>query len=66
MTAWWNSLKEMLLSASKAGLERFQLVFSHPDNTPLLDATALEIFQLFADPVNKQLTPAPRIRARFF
>ncbi len=42
------------------------VVFARPDNTPLLGATTLEIFRLMADPVNEQLTPAPRIRARFF
>ena len=42
------------------------VVFSRPDNTPLLGATTLEIFRLVADPVNEQLIPAPRIRARFF
>ena len=42
------------------------VVFASPDNTPLLGATTLEIFRLVADPVNEQLTPAPRIRARFF
>ena len=40
------------------------VVFARPDNTPLLGATALEIFRLVADPVNEQLIPAPRIRAR--
>lgn len=42
------------------------VVFARPGNTPLLGATALEIFRLVADPVNEQLIPAPRIRARFF
>ena len=42
------------------------VVFARPDNTPLLGATTLEIFRLVADPVNEQLMPAPRIRARFF
>ena len=42
------------------------VVFARPGNTPLLGATALEIFRLVADPVNGQLMPAPRIRARFF
>ena len=42
------------------------VVFARPDNTPLLGATTLEIFRLVADPVNEQLIPAPRIRARFF
>ena len=42
------------------------VVFARPGNTPLLGATALEIFRLVADPVNQQLLPAPRIRARFF
>ena len=42
------------------------VVFARPDNTPLLGATALEIFRLVADPVNEQLISAPRIRARFF
>ena len=42
------------------------VVFGSPVNTPLLGATALEIFRLVADPVNEQLIPAPRIRARFF
>ena len=42
------------------------VVFARPDNTPLLGATALEIFRLVADSVNEQLIPAPRIRARFF
>ena len=42
------------------------VVFARPDNTPLLRATTLEIFRLVADPVNDQLIPAPRIRARFF
>ena len=40
--------------------------FACSDNTPLLGATTLEIFRLVADPVNEQLVPAPRIRARFF
>jgi clan AA aspartic protease len=40
------------------------VVFARPENTPLLGATTLEIFRLVADPVNKQLIPAPRIRAR--
>ena len=42
------------------------VVFTRPDNTPLLSATTLEILRLVADPVNEQLIPAPRIRARFF
>ena len=42
------------------------VVFTRPGNTPLLGATTLEIFRLVADPVNEQLIPAPRIRARFF
>ena len=42
------------------------VVFTRPDNTPLLGATTLEIFRLVADPVNEQLIPAPRIRARLF
>ena len=42
------------------------VVFIRPDNTPLLGATTLEIFRLATDPVNEQLIPAPRIRARFF
>lgn len=42
------------------------IVFARPGNTPLLGATTLEIFRLVADPVNEQLIPAPRIRARFF
>ena len=42
------------------------VVFARPDNTPLLGATALEIFRLVADSVNEQLISAPRIRARFF
>lgn len=42
------------------------VVFARSDNTPLLGATTLEIFRLFADPVNEQLVAAPRIRARFF
>ena len=42
------------------------VVFARSDNTPLLGATTLEIFRLVADPVNEQLVPAPRIRARFF
>ena len=42
------------------------VVFTRPGNTPLLGATTLEIFRLVADPVNEQLMPAPRIRARFF
>ncbi len=42
------------------------VVFVRPDNTPLLGATTLEIFRLAADPVNEQLIPTPRIRARFF
>jgi clan AA aspartic protease len=41
------------------------VVFARPENTPLLGATTLEIFRLVADPVNEQLMPAPRIRARF-
>ena len=40
------------------------VLFARPNNTPLLGATALEIFRLVADPVNKQLIPTPRIRAR--
>jgi clan AA aspartic protease len=40
------------------------VVFARPGNTPLLGATTLEIFRLAADPVHKQLIPAPRIRAR--
>ncbi len=42
------------------------VVFTRPENTPLLGATTLEIFGLVADPVNERLAPAPRIRARFF
>lgn len=42
------------------------VVFCRPGNTPVLGATTLEIFRLVADPVNEQLIPAPRIRARFF
>ena len=42
------------------------VVFTRANNTPLLGATTLEIFRLVADPVNEQLIPAPRIRARFF
>ena len=42
------------------------VVFAGSNNIPLLGATTLEIFRLVADPVNEQLIPAPRIRARFF
>ena len=42
------------------------VVFTRPNNTPLLGATTMEIFRLVPDPVNEQLIPAPRIRARFF
>ena len=42
------------------------IVFAKPDNTPLLGATALEIFRLLVDPFEQRLIPSPPIRARFF
>ena len=39
---------------------------SRPDSTQLLGATTLEIIRTVADPVNEQLTPSRRMRARFF
>ena len=56
----------MQLFDCKAECEVYPWFSLRPNNTPLLGATTLEIFRLVADPVNEQLIPAPRIRARFF
>ncbi len=65
-----DSLVEYWIGSATVRLEGRMLpvpvVFAKPDSTPLLGATTLEIFRLVADPVNQQLIPAPRIRARFF
>ena len=65
-----DSLVEYAIGSAAVRLQGRTLpvpvVFARPDNTPLLGATTLEIFRLIADPVNEQLMPAPRIRARMF
>ena len=65
-----DSLVEYWIGSASVRIQERTLpvpvVFARPDNTPLLGATTLEIFRLVADPVNERLTPAPRIRARFF
>ncbi len=65
-----NSLVEYAIGSATVRIQGRALpvpvVFARPENTPLLGATTLEIFRLMADPVNQQLIPAPRIRARFF
>ena len=65
-----DSLVEYWIGSASVRIQERTLpvpvVFARPNNTPLLGATALEIFRLVADPVNEQLMQAPRIRARFF